>query len=214
MDVSGLAVNGRVPASWKGRCWCVTDDLGSALQRLSDVLGPPPETRTATSTPRASTSSAQPAGPTASEVGIATGSTQVRSSNKESKPASAASKLKNKLKKSRDDALHWDDIPEYDIDEEDALDKVVNFATVVYAAAAAGAAGAAERMQRESLSEEKGQEDSMSEAGSEGGSVSEAGGEGDEASEEGGEADSASEVGGQRTSSLSKASGGRSSKAS
>ena len=60
---------------------------------------------------------------------------------------------------------NWDDIPEYDIDEEDALDKVMGFAAGVYTRAAE----AVEAMQPESQSEDEAAEEEAESAKSEAG---------------------------------------------
>ena len=164
---------GRVPPPWKGRCWHVAGGWRGALRRLSESLGPS-ESRTATSTPRASLASA---GALGDEALVAEGSADAPSSGKEpadaGRPAPKSKEPKESKKSKEAGGLNWDDIPEYDIDEEDALDKVVNFAAGVYTRAAQ----AVETIQPDSQSGEEDNESEHSEAGE--GNHSEVGGEGD-----------------------------------
>ncbi|CAE7331893.1 hypothetical protein AK812_SmicGene35905 [Symbiodinium microadriaticum] len=175
-----LGVSGRVPEIWKGRCWRVAGDWSAALRQLSDSLGPS-ELRAGASvesTPRASASVQGMAEAQTAEVSALTSVGSVTGSEKEEKRPAYIDTKRKKSKAGKDGGLNWDDIPEYDIDEEDALDKVMNFAAGVYTRAA----GAVEAMQPDSQSDEGKESDH-----------SEVGGDGDR-SEEGGEADSRSSV--------------------
>ena len=173
-------MSGRVPEPWKGRCWRVAGDWSSALRQLSDSLGPS-ELRSAASvenTPRSSASVQGMAEAQTAEANALAAVVSVTGSEKEERRPAPTDPKRKKSKAGKDGGLNWDDIPEYDIDEEDALDKVMNFAAGVYTRAA----GAVEAMQPDTQSDEGKESDH-----------SEVGGDSDH-SEAGGEADSQSSV--------------------
>ncbi|CAJ1413881.1 unnamed protein product [Effrenium voratum] len=133
-----LGARRSVSHQWKGRCWHLSGPCEEVLSRLAEALGDAPEEVSAVTSSEGREQVA-PLEPTEPTEQAADNPTVERSQSQRGSAASGkASKADVKSEADAADGLvHWDEIPESEVKEEDALNQLSAFAAGVYASTAA-----------------------------------------------------------------------------